>query len=31
MTEEMVKEIFDVELVRLWNTDEEGNSIEEDE
>ena len=29
MTEEMVKEIFDVELVRLWEVDEEGNAIEE--
>ncbi len=28
MTEEMVQELFDVELVRLWQTDDEGNSYE---
>ena len=30
MNEEMIKEIFDVELVRLWRTDEEGNAIEKE-
>ncbi len=28
MDEETVMELFDVELVRLWQTDEEGNSYE---
>ena len=28
MSEEMVREIFDVELVRCWALDEEGNAEE---
>lgn len=31
MLEDQVKELFDVELVRLWRTDEDGNAIEEDQ
>jgi len=30
MNEDFVREIFDVELVRLWKTDDEGNAIEQE-
>jgi len=30
MLEDQVKELFDVELVRLWSVDDEGNAIEEE-
>jgi hypothetical protein len=30
MSEEMVREIFDVELVRCWKLDDEGNAEEEE-
>ena len=29
MLEDQVKELFDVDLVRLWKTDDDGNAIEE--
>ena len=31
MLEDQIKELFDVELVRLWRTDEDGNAIEEED
>ena len=30
MLEDQVKELFDVDLVRLWKTDDDGNAIEEE-
>ena len=28
MSEDEIRELFDVDLVRLWKTDKEGNAIE---
>lgn len=30
MPEEVIEALFDVELVRLWQVDEEGNAVEEE-